>query len=260
MEPGDVIADSLSTEGGELALGQNVLCAFMSWEGGNYEDAILISENLVREDKFSSVHIEKHEIEARDTKLGPEEITRDIPNVGEEALRNLDEDGIIYVGAEVGPGDILVGKITPKGETELTPEEKLLRAIFGEKAREVKDSSLRLPHGEEGKVVDVRVFTRDEHRDMAAGVEKLVRVGVAQRRKVTEGDKMAGRHGNKGVISSVVPIENMPYLEDGTAVDIILNPSGRSGAYECGTDPGDAPGLGGRSPGLPGDVASLRWC
>jgi DNA-directed RNA polymerase subunit beta len=226
VEPGDVIADSLSTQEGELALGQNVLCAFMSWEGGNYEDAILISENLVREDKFSSVHIEKHEIEARDTKLGPEEITRDIPNVGEEALRNLDEDGIIYVGAEVGPGDILVGKITPKGETELTPEEKLLRAIFGEKAREVKDSSLRLPHGEEGKVVDVRVFTRDEHRDMAAGVEKLVRVGVAQRRKVTEGDKMAGRHGNKGVISSVVPIENMPYLEDGTAVDIILNPLG----------------------------------
>ncbi len=226
VEPGDVLADSLSTQGGELALGQNVLCAFMSWEGGNYEDAILISENLVREDKFSSVHIEKHEIEARDTKLGPEEITRDIPNVGEEALRNLDEDGIIYVGAEVGPGDILVGKITPKGETELTPEEKLLRAIFGEKAREVKDSSLRLPHGEEGKVVDVRVFTRDEHRDIAAGVEKLVRVGVAQRRKVTEGDKMAGRHGNKGVISSVVPIENMPYLEDGTAVDIILNPLG----------------------------------
>jgi len=226
VEPGDVIADSSSTEMGELALGQNVLCAFMSWEGGNYEDAILVSENLVRQDKFSSVHIEKHEIEARDTKLGPEEITRDIPNVGEEALHNLDEDGIIYVGAEVGPGDILVGKITPKGETELTPEEKLLRAIFGEKAREVKDSSLRLPHGEEGKVVDVRVFTRDEHRDMPAGVEKLVRVSVAQRRKITEGDKMAGRHGNKGVISSVVPIEDMPYLADGTAVDIILNPLG----------------------------------
>jgi DNA-directed RNA polymerase subunit beta len=211
---------------GELALGQNVLCAFMSWEGGNYEDAILVSENLVRQDRFSSVHIEKHEIEARDTKLGPEEITRDIPNVGEEALHNLDEDGIIYVGAEVGPGDILVGKITPKGETELTPEEKLLRAIFGEKAREVKDSSLRLPHGEEGKVVDVRVFTRDEHRDMPAGVEKLVRVSVAQRRKITEGDKMAGRHGNKGVISAVVPIEDMPYLPDGTPVDIILNPLG----------------------------------
>ena len=226
VEPGTVVADSSSTESGELALGQNVLCAFMSWEGGNYEDAILISENLVREDKFSSVHIEKHEIEARDTKLGPEEITRDIPNMGDEALRNLDEDGIVYVGAEVGPGDILVGKITPKGETELTPEEKLLRAIFGEKAREVKDSSLRLPHGEEGKVVDVHIFTRDDHRDMPAGVEKLVRVSVAQRRKVTEGDKMAGRHGNKGVISQVVRIEDMPYLEDGTAVDIILNPLG----------------------------------
>jgi DNA-directed RNA polymerase subunit beta len=226
VQPGDIIADSSSTENGELALGQNVLCAFMSWEGGNYEDAIIISENLVRQDKFSSIHLEKHEIEARDTKLGPEEITRDIPNVGEDVLRNLDEEGIIYVGAEVGPGDILVGKITPKGETELTPEEKLLRAIFGEKARDVKDSSLRLPHGEEGKVVDVRVFLRDEHRDMPAGVEKLVRVGVAQRRKITEGDKVAGRHGNKGVISAVVPIEDMPYLQDGTPVDIILNPLG----------------------------------
>jgi DNA-directed RNA polymerase subunit beta len=226
VEVGDVLADSSSTEDGELALGQNVLVAFMSWEGGNYEDAILISENMVRQDKFSSVHVEKHEIEARDTKLGPEEITRDIPNVGEDVLRNLDDDGIIYVGAEVNPGDILVGKITPKGETELTPEEKLLRAIFGEKARDVKDSSLRLPHGEEGKVVDVRIFTREENRDLAAGVEKLVRVSVAQRRKVTEGDKMAGRHGNKGVISSVVQIEDMPYLEDGTPVDIILNPLG----------------------------------
>ena len=232
--PGDVLADSSSTENGELALGQNVLCAFMSWEGGNYEDAILISEELVREDKFTSIHIEKHEIEARDTKLGPEEITRDIPNVGEEALRNLDEEGIIYVGAEVGPGDILVGKITPKGETELTPEEKLLRAIFGEKAREVQDSSLRLPHGEEGKVVDVRVFTRDEHRDLPAGVEKLVRVSVAQRRKITEGDKMAGRHGNKGVISQVVPIEDMPFLEDGTPVEIILNPLGVPGRMNVG--------------------------
>jgi len=226
VEPGDIIADSSSTEKGELALGQNVLCAFMSWEGGNYEDAIVISQNLVRQDKFSSIHLEKHEVDARDTKLGPEEITRDIPNVGEDVLRNLDDEGIIYVGAEVGPGDILVGKITPKGETELTPEEKLLRAIFGEKARDVKDSSLRLPHGEEGKIVDVRVFLRDEHRDMPAGVEKQVRVSVAQRRKITEGDKMAGRHGNKGVISAVVPIEDMPYLEDGTAVDIILNPLG----------------------------------
>ncbi|HEX9077467.1 MAG TPA: DNA-directed RNA polymerase subunit beta, partial [Anaerolineae bacterium] len=203
-----------------------VIVAFMSWEGGNYEDAILISEKMAREDKFSSIHIEKHEIEARDTKLGPEEITRDIPNVGEDVLKDLDEEGIIRIGAEVGPGDILVGKITPKGETDLTPEEKLLRAIFGEKAREVKDSSLRLPHGERGKVVDVRVFTRDEHHELPAGVDKLVRVSIAQQRKITEGDKMAGRHGNKGVISKVVPIEDMPYLEDGTPVDIILNPLG----------------------------------
>ncbi len=226
VEPGMALADSSSTDRGDLALGQNVLVAFLSWEGGNYEDAILISEELVRGDKFSSIHIEKHEVEARDTKLGPEEITRDIPNVGEDALRNLDEDGIIHIGAEVGPGDILVGKITPKGETELSPEEKLLRAIFGEKAWEVKDSSLRLPHGERGKVVDIRVFSRDEHRDMSAGVDKLVRVSVAQQRKISEGDKMAGRHGNKGVISRIVPKEDMPYLEDGTPVDIILNPLG----------------------------------
>jgi len=223
---GQALADSSSTDFGELALGQNVLVAFLSWEGGNYEDAILVSEEMVRRDKFSSIHIEKHEVEARDTKLGPEEITRDIPNVGEDALRNLDEEGIIHIGAEVGPGDILVGKITPKGETELSPEEKLLRAIFGEKAWEVKDSSLRLPHGERGKVVDVRVFSRDEHRDMSAGVDKMVRVSVAQQRKVSEGDKMAGRHGNKGVISRIVPVEDMPYLEDGTPVDIILNPLG----------------------------------
>ena len=234
VEPGDILADNSSTEDGELALGQNVLCAFMSWEGGNFEDAIVVSEDLVRRDAFTSIHIEKHEVEARDTKLGPEEITRDIPNVGDDALRNLDEDGIIYVGAEVRPNEILVGKITPKGETELTPEEKLLRAIFGEKAREVRDSSLRLPHGEEGKVVDVSVFTRDEHRDMAAGVEKMVRVSVAQRRKVTEGDKMAGRHGNKGVISKVVPIEDMPYLEDGTPVEVILNPLGVPGRMNVG--------------------------
>lgn len=226
VKKGQVIADSNSTEEGQLALGQNVLVAFMSWEGGNYEDAILISEAMARDDKFSSIHIEKHEIEARDTKLGPEEITRDIPNVGEDVLKDLDEEGIIRIGAEVGPGDILVGKITPKGETDLTPEEKLLRAIFGEKAREVKDSSLRLPHGERGKVVDVRVFTRDEHSELPAGVDKLVRVSVAQQRKITEGDKMAGRHGNKGVISKVVPIQDMPYLEDGTPIDIILNPLG----------------------------------
>ena len=223
---GDVLVDSSSTERGELALGQNVLCAFLSWEGGNYEDAILISEDLVRLDKFTSIHIEKHEVEARDTKLGPEEITRDIPNVGEDALKDLDEGGVIRVGAEVGPGDILVGKITPKGETELTPEEKLLRAIFGEKAREVKDSSLRLPHGEKGIVVDVKEFSRDEHRDLPAGVDKMVRVMVAQRRKISEGDKVAGRHGNKGVISKVVPVEDMPFVEDGTPLEIILNPLG----------------------------------
>ena len=226
VKKGQVLADSSSTDMGELALGQNVLVSFISWEGGNYEDAILISEDLVREDKFTSIHIEKHEIEARDTKLGPEEITRDIPNVGEDALKDLDEGGVIRVGAEVGPGDILVGKITPKGETELTPEEKLLRAIFGEKAREVKDSSLRLPPGEKGIVVDVKEFSREEHRDLPTGVDKMVRVMVAQRRKITEGDKMAGRHGNKGVISKVVPIEDMPYLEDGTPVQIILNPLG----------------------------------
>ncbi len=234
VKKGQVIADSSSTDHGEIALGQNVLVAFMSWEGGNFEDAILISERLVRDDKFTSVHIEKHEVEARDTKLGPEEITYDIPNVGEDALKDLDEHGIVRIGADVGPNDILVGKITPKGEKELSPEEKLLRAIFGEKAREVKDSSLRLPHGEKGKVVDVRVFTRDEHRDLPAGVEKMVRVSVAQRRKLTEGDKMAGRHGNKGVVSQIVPLEDMPFLEDGTPVDIILNPLGVPGRMNIG--------------------------
>ena len=226
VEKGSVLADSSSTDIGEMALGQNVVVAFVSWEGGNYEDAILISEKLVQQDKFTSIHIEKHEVEARDTKLGPEEITRDIPNVGEDALKDLDERGIVRIGAEVAPGDILVGKITPKGETELSPEEKLLRAIFGEKAREVKDSSLRLPHGEYGKVVDIKEFSRDEHRDLPAGVERMVRVSVAQRRKLMEGDKMAGRHGNKGVISRIVPIEDMPFLPDGSPVDIILNPLG----------------------------------
>jgi DNA-directed RNA polymerase subunit beta len=226
VELGQVLADSSSTEMGEMALGQNVLVAFLSWEGGNYEDAILISERLVQEDQFTSIHIEKHEIEARDTKLGAEEITRDIPNVGEDALKDLDEKGVVRVGAVVAPGDILVGKITPKGETELSPEEKLLRAIFGEKAREVKDSSLRLPHGEYGKVVDIKEFSRDEHPDLPAGVERMVRVSVAQRRKLMEGDKMAGRHGNKGVISRIVPVEDMPFLPDGTPVDIILNPLG----------------------------------
>ena len=234
IKVGDVIADSSSTANGELALGQNVLCAFLSWEGGDFEDAILISERLVQEDVYTSVHIEKHEVEARDTKLGPEEITYDIPNVGDDALRDLNEDGIVRVGAEVGPNDILVGKITPKGEKELTPEEKLLRAIFGEKAREVKDTSLRMPHGERGKVVDVKVFTREEHRDLPAGVEKMVRVSVAQKRKATEGDKMAGRHGNKGVISKVVPAADMPYLEDGTPVDLIMNPLGVPGRMNIG--------------------------
>jgi DNA-directed RNA polymerase subunit beta len=226
VNAGQVLADSSSTELGELALGQNILVAFMSWEGGNFEDAILISEGIVRDDYFTSIHIEKYEVEARDTKLGPEEITRDIPNVGEEGLRNLDERGIIYTGAEVGAQDILVGKITPKGETELTAEEKLLRAIFGEKAREVKDTSLRVPHGERGKIVEVKIFSRDAGDELPPGVNQLVRVSIAQKRKIGAGDKMAGRHGNKGVISRVLPIEDMPFLPDGTPVDIILNPLG----------------------------------
>jgi DNA-directed RNA polymerase subunit beta len=226
VSAGQVVADSSSTENGELALGQNILVAFMSWEGGNFEDAILISERIAREDLFTSIHIEKYEIDARDTKLGPEEITRDIPNVGEEGLRNLDERGIIYVGAEVGAQDILVGKITPKGETELTAEEKLLRAIFGEKAREVKDTSLRVPHGERGKVIEVKVFSREAGDELPPGVNQLVRVSIAQKRKIGAGDKMAGRHGNKGVISRVLPIEDMPFLPDGSQVDIILNPLG----------------------------------
>jgi DNA-directed RNA polymerase subunit beta len=225
---GEPLADSSSTDAGELALGRNVLVAFMSWEGGNYEDAIVISDRLVKDDLFTSIHIEKHEIEARDTKLGPEEITRDIPNVGEESLKDLDEQGIIYVGAEVAPGDILVGKITPKGETELTAEERLLRAIFGEKAREVKDSSLRLPHGERGKVIEIREISRGDDDDSALmpGVNRLVRVSVAQKRKISVGDKMAGRHGNKGVIAKILPQEDMPFLPDGTPVDIVLNPLG----------------------------------
>jgi DNA-directed RNA polymerase subunit beta len=233
VRKGDVLADSSSTTNGRLALGHDVLCAFLSWEGGNYEDALVISEDLVRRDRFTSIHIEKHEVEARDTKLGPEEITYDIPNVG-DAVKDLDEFGIIRIGAEVKPKDILVGKITPKGERELSPEEKLLRAIFGEKAREVKDTSLRLPHGERGKVIDVKVFTRDEHRDLPAGVEKMVRVTVAQKRKLNPGDKMAGRHGNKGVISMIVPIEDMPFLEDGRSVEIILNPLGVPGRMNIG--------------------------
>src|SRR5947209_8370818 len=224
----EVIADGPSMQQGELALGQNVLVAFMPWGGYNYEDAILMSERVVKDDVFTSIHIEKYETEARDTKLGPEEITRDIPNVGEDSLSDLDEDGIIRIGAEVRPNDILVGKVTPRGETELSAEERLLRAIFGDKAREVKDTSLRVPHGVHGKVIDVKQFRRDdsEHSELPAGVNQMVRVSIAQKRKVSEGDKMAGRHGNKGVISKILPVEDMPYLPDGTPVDIILNPIG----------------------------------
>ena len=226
VQVGTVLADSSSTENGELALGQNVLVAFMSWEGYNYEDAIIVSERLYRDDYFTSIHIERHEMEARETKLGPEEITRDIPNVGEASLRDLDERGIIRVGADVTPGDILVGKVTPKGETELTAEEKLLRAIFGEKSRDVKDTSLRVPHGERGKVIDVKVLSRENKDDLNPGVKEAVRVWIAQTRKISVGDKMAGRHGNKGVVARILPEEDMPYLEDGTPVDIILNPIG----------------------------------
>ena len=226
VQVGTVLADSSSTENGELALGQNVLVAFMSWEGYNYEDAIIVSERLYRDDYFTSIHIERHEMEARETKLGPEEITRDIPNVGEASLRDLDERGIIRVGADVSPGDILVGKVTPKGETELTAEEKLLRAIFGEKSRDVKDTSLRVPHGERGKVIDVKILSRENRDDLNPGVKEAVRVWIAQTRKISVGDKMAGRHGNKGVVARILPEEDMPYLEDGTPVDIILNPIG----------------------------------
>jgi DNA-directed RNA polymerase subunit beta len=223
---GDVLADGPSTDMGELALGKNLLVALMPWEGYNFEDAIILSERLVKDDVLTSIHIHEHEVDARDTKLGPEEITRDIPNLAEEILRDLDERGIIRVGAEVGPGDVLVGKVTPKGETELTPEERLLRAIFGEKAREVRDTSLKVPHGESGKVIDVKVFSRDEHHELPPGVNQLVRVYVAQKRKISVGDKLAGRHGNKGVISKILPIEDMPYMADGSPVDIILNPLG----------------------------------
>lgn len=226
VEAGQVIADGPSTDHGELALGRNVLVAFMPWEGYNYEDAILLSEKLVTDDVFTSIHIEEYECEARDTKLGPEEITRDIPNTSEGSLDDLDERGIIRIGAEVRPGDILVGKVTPKGETELTAEERLLRAIFGEKAREVRDTSLKVPHGESGKIVDVKVFSRENGDELSPGVNQLVRVYIAQKRKISEGDKMAGRHGNKGVISKILPAEDMPFLPDGTPVEIVLNPLG----------------------------------
>ena len=226
IKAGTVLADGPSTDQGELALGRNLMVAFMPWKGYNYEDAIILNQRLVKDDILTSIHIEEHEIDARDTKLGAEEITRDIPNVAEEALMDLDESGIIRVGAEVGPGDYLVGKVTPKGETELTPEERLLRAIFGEKAREVRDTSLKVPHGESGKVIDVKVFKRDDGFDLPPGVNELVRVYVASQRKISEGDKLAGRHGNKGVISKILPEEDMPFLEDGTPVDIILSPLG----------------------------------
>jgi DNA-directed RNA polymerase subunit beta len=226
VSKGDILADGPSTHQGELALGKNLLVAFMPWKGHNFEDAIVLSERLVRDDVLTSIHIEEHEIDARDTKLGAEEITRDIPNLSEDILKDLDERGIIRIGAEVGPGDVLVGKVTPKGETELTPEERLLRAIFGEKAREVRDTSLKVPHGETGKVIDVRVFSRDDGDELPPGVNQLVRVYVAQKRKISEGDKLAGRHGNKGVISKILPVEDMPHLADGTPVDIVLNPLG----------------------------------
>ena len=226
VQKGTILADGPSTDHGELALGKNLLVALMPWEGYNFEDAIILSERLVKDDVLTSIHIHEHEVDARDTKLGPEEISRDIPNLSDDILRDLDDRGIIRIGAEVGPGDVLVGKVTPKGETELTPEERLLRAIFGEKAREVRDTSLKVPHGESGKVIDVKVFTREDGHELPPGVNQLVRVYVAQKRKISVGDKLAGRHGNKGVISKVLPLEDMPYLADGTAVDIILNPLG----------------------------------
>ena len=227
IQAGQVIADGPATSNGEISLGKNALIGFMTWEGYNYEDAVLINEKIVRDDVYTSIHIEEYEIEARDTKLGPEEITRDIPNVNEDLLSDLDESGIIRVGAEVRAGDILVGKVTPKGETELTAEERLLRAIFGEKAREVRDTSLRVPHGEYGIVVDVKVFTRENSQDeLSPGVNKVVRCYIAQKRKISVGDKMAGRHGNKGVVSRILPQEDMPYLPDGTPLDIVLNPLG----------------------------------
>jgi len=234
VEANQVLADGPSTDQGEMSLGKNLLVAYMSWEGHNYEDAIILSQRLVQDDVLSSIHIEEHEVDARDTKLGPEEITREIPNVSEEVLADLDDRGIIRIGAEVVDGDILVGKVTPKGETELTPEERLLRAIFGEKAREVRDTSLKVPHGETGKVIGVRVFSREEGDELAPGVNEMVRVYVAQKRKITDGDKLAGRHGNKGVISKILPQEDMPFLEDGTPVDIILNPLGVPGRMNVG--------------------------
>ncbi|MBM3722130.1 MAG: DNA-directed RNA polymerase subunit beta [Actinobacteria bacterium] len=234
VSAGQVIVDGPSTQNGEMALGKNLLVAFMSWEGHNYEDAIILSQRLVQDDVLTSIHIEEYEVDARDTKLGAEEITRDIPNVSEEVLADLDERGIIRIGADVVPGDILVGKVTPKGETELTPEERLLRAIFGEKAREVRDTSLKVPHGEGGKVIGVKIFDLEDGYDLPAGVNQVVRVYVAQKRKIQDGDKLAGRHGNKGVIAKILPVEDMPFLEDGTAVDVVLNPLGVPGRMNVG--------------------------
>jgi DNA-directed RNA polymerase subunit beta len=235
VEVGEVIADGPATENGELALGKNLLVAFMSWEGHNFEDAIILSQNLVKDDTLSSIHIEEYEVDARDTKLGKEEITRDLPNVSPELLADLDERGIIRIGAEVRPGDILVGKVTPKGETELSAEERLLRAIFNEKSREVRDTSLKVPHGEQGTIIGVKVFdAQDGDDELGSGVNQRVVVYIAQKRKISEGDKLAGRHGNKGVISKILPVEDMPFLEDGTPVDIVLNPLGVPGRMNFG--------------------------
>jgi len=234
VEAGDVLADGPSTENGELALGKNLLVAFMPWEGYNFEDAIILSQELVKNDTLSSIHIEEYEVDARDTKLGAEEITSDLPNISVEALAQLDEQGIIRIGAEVRPGDILVGKVTPKGETELSAEERLLRAIFNEKSREVRDTSLKVPHGEQGTIIGVKVFDAEEGDELGAGVNKRVVVYIAQKRKITEGDKLAGRHGNKGVIAKILPVEDMPFMEDGTPVDIVLNPLGIPGRMNFG--------------------------
>ena len=244
VKAGEVLADGSSTDQGEMALGRNLLVAFMSWEGYNFEDAIVVSKRLVSDDELTSIHIEEYEIDARTTKLGDEEITRDIPNRSEESLRNLDDRGIVRVGAEVVSGDLLVGKVTPKGETELTAEEKLIRAIFKEKAREVRDTSLKVPHGEGGVVIDVKTFSRDEGDDLPPGVNDLVRVLVAKKRKISEGDKLAGRHGNKGVISKIVEIEDMPFLEDGTHGRRDPQPARRAEPYERGPDPRGTPRLG----------------
>ncbi len=248
VEAGQVIADGPCTENGEMALGKNLLVAIMPWEGHNYEDAIILSNRLVEEDVLTSIHIEEHEIDARDTKLGAEEITRDIPNVSDEVLADLDERGIVRIGAEVRDGDILVGKVTPKGETELTPEERLLRAIFGEKAREVRDTSLKVPHGESGKVIGIRVFSREDDDELPAGVNELVRVYVAQKRKISDGDKLAGRHGNKGVIGKILPVEDMPFLPDGTAGGHHPEHPRCAATDEHRPDPGDPPRLGAPRP------------